>query len=263
PDMDKDQDTRNGAVNGARSDQSNISLDGVDVNDQSSGYAFTSVLPVTLDSVQEFRVTTANYNADQGQGSGAQVALITKSGTNSFHGSLYEYNRNTLTSANDYFIKQSQLATGEPNKPLKLIRNIFGGSVSGPLKKDRTFFFFNYEGTRRREDVPAVRSIPTASMCQGIIQYQDTSGGITTLHPSDIKALDPAGLGINPAILDLTGHTGYFDKTFCSGKYPTNDTSVGDGLNYAGYRFKAPVSFDEGALIARFDHRIDSAGKHS
>ena len=66
---DKDQDTRNGAVNGARSDQSNVTLDGVDVNDQSSGYAFTSVLPVTQDSVQEFRVTTANYGADQGQGS--------------------------------------------------------------------------------------------------------------------------------------------------------------------------------------------------
>jgi len=70
----KDQDTRSGSVNGARSDQSNISLDGVDVNDQSNGYAFTSVLPTTLDSVQEFRVTTSNYNADQGEGSGAQVA---------------------------------------------------------------------------------------------------------------------------------------------------------------------------------------------
>ena len=87
-DLDRDQDTRNGSVNGARSDQSNITLDGVDVNDQSNGYAFTSVLPVTLDSVQEFRVTTTNYGADQGQGSGAQVALVTKSGTNSFHGSL-------------------------------------------------------------------------------------------------------------------------------------------------------------------------------
>ena len=129
PDVDKENDTRNGAVNGARSDQSNISLDGVDVNDQSNGYAFTSVLPVTLDSVQEFRVTTTNYNADQGQGSGAQVSLVTKSGTNSLHGSLYEYHRNTITSANDYFIKQSELAANEPNQPLKLIRNIFGGSV--------------------------------------------------------------------------------------------------------------------------------------
>ena len=112
---DKDQDTRNGAVNGARSDQSNITLDGVDVNDQSNGYAFTSVLPVTQDSVQEFRVTTTNYGADQGQGSGAQVALVTKSGTNAFHGAAYEYLRNTITSANDYLVKQSELYVASLN----------------------------------------------------------------------------------------------------------------------------------------------------
>ena len=101
-------DTRSGAVNGARSDQSNVSLDGIGVNDE-GGHAFTSVLPVTLDSVQEFRVTTSNANADQGGTSGAQVALVTKSGTNSFHGSAYEYHRNTYTSANDYFIKSAEL----------------------------------------------------------------------------------------------------------------------------------------------------------
>src|SRR5208282_4255635 len=80
-DIDVDQDTRSGSVNGARSDQSNVTVDGIPVND-SGGHAFTSVLPVTLDSVQEFRVTTTNYNADQGSTSGAQVALVTKSGTN-------------------------------------------------------------------------------------------------------------------------------------------------------------------------------------
>ena len=90
PDVDRNVDTRSGAVNGARSDQSNITLDGVDVNDQVSGNAFTSVLPVTLDSVQEFRITTTNANADQGRSSGAQVALVSKSGTNNFHCSLYE-----------------------------------------------------------------------------------------------------------------------------------------------------------------------------
>src|SRR5437870_4755327 len=131
-DINTDVDTRSGSVNGARSDQSNITLDGVDVN-TSGGYAFTAALPVTLDSVQEFRVTTTNYNADQGASSGGQVSLVTKSGSNQFHGSAYEYNRNTYTSANDYFIKQSQLQGGEPNKPPKLIRNIFGGSVGGPF----------------------------------------------------------------------------------------------------------------------------------
>src|SRR6266403_924495 len=169
---DKDQDTRNGSVNGARSDQSNVTLDGVDVNDQSNGYAFTSVLPVTQDSVQEFRVTTTNYGADQGQGSGAQEALVTKSGTNNFHGSLYEYHRNTITSANDYFVKNAEALSGEPNVPDKLIRNIFGTSVGGPIQKNRLFFFVNYEGTRRREEDSTVRSIPSPAMRDGVIQYQ-------------------------------------------------------------------------------------------
>jgi hypothetical protein len=184
----KDQDSRSGSVNGARSDQSNITLDGVDVNDQSHGYAFTSVLPVTLDSVQEFRVTTSNYNSDQGGGSGAQVSLVTKSGTNKFHGSLYEYNRNTFTSASDYLLQQ----------PLKLIRNIFGVSVGGPIQKDRLFFFTNYEGTRRREATSAVRSIPTPSLCAGNLSYyayannDPTQPVVTqTLSASDLTSLDP------------------------------------------------------------------------
>ena len=262
-DIDKDQDTRNGAVNGARSDQSNLTLDGVDVNDQANGYAFTSVLPVTLDSVQEFRVTTTNYGADQGQGSGAQVTLVTKSGTNKFHGSAYEYLRNTATSANDYLVKGAEIRDGQPNKPLKLNRNIFGGSLGGPLRKDRLFFFANYEGTREREEQSIVRSIPTPSMCQGLLQYQNVNGGITTLTPADIQNLDPLHNGINPVMLDPIGHTGYLDKTFCTGQFITNDTSVGDGLNYSGFRFRAPVSLNNDAGIVRVDYHLTASGKHT
>jgi carboxypeptidase family protein len=295
----KDQDTRSGAVNGARSDQSNISLDGVDVNDQSSGYAFTSVLPVTLDSVEEFRVTTTNYGADQGEGSGAQVALVTKSGTNNFHGSLYEYNRNTATSANDYFVKGSELRdcvnNGTPlsdpscNKPLKLIRNIFGGSVGGPIQKDRLFVFFNYEGTRQREEHTQLRNIPTASLRDGVIQYQcqdaascpgDPVGvagisgtkypvqpGFFALSPQQITGLDPLSatctppwqpscpVGPNPVTLS------YFNQTY--GKFTPNDLSVGDGLNYSGFRFRAPFSLDNNALIARIDYHLTADAKHT
>jgi hypothetical protein len=260
---DKDQDTRNGAVNGARSDQSNVTLDGVDVNDQSNGYAFTSVLPVTQDSVQEFRVTTTNYGADQGQGSGAQVALVTKSGTNAFHGTLYEYLRNTITSANDYLVKQSELNIGAPNKPLQLNRNIFGATVGGPLRKDRLFFFTNYEGTREREQQRAERVIPTPSLCQGIFQYVNVNGGITTFNPTDLANLDPRNIGIDPAMLDLTNHTGYLDKTFCTGRTVTNDPSAGDGLNYAGFVFRAPTSLDNDVFIARADYRLTADGRHT
>ena len=101
------------------------------------GYAFTGVLRSTLDSVQEFRVTTVGFGADSGRSSGAQVSLVTKSGTNQFHGSLYEYNRSSLGEANDWFNKQAELSHGLPNVPGKLIRNTFGASLGGPIKKEK------------------------------------------------------------------------------------------------------------------------------
>ena len=281
----KDQDSRNGAVNGARSDQSNVTLDGVDVNDQSAGYAFTSVLPVTLDSVQEFRVTTSNYNADQGEGSGAQVALVTKSGTNNLHGSLYEYHRNTFTSANDYFIKGAEAQSGAPNVPDKLIRNIFGVSVGGPIQKNRLFYFVNYEGTRQREEDSTVRTIPSPSFLDGVIQYQcaDANGngsnldecpgnstgvaglsgkmypspaGYFALGSSDITNLDPLLQGPNTALLNS-----YFVPTY--GAFAPNDSSVGDGLNYSGFRFRAPTSLNNNAFIAKVDYHLTADGKHT
>ena len=98
------------SVSGARADQSNVTLDGIDVNDPQFGTAFTCALRVTLDSLQEFRVTTSNYGAEAGRSSAAQVSLVTKSGTNSFHGSGYYVHRDTKFSSNEYFLKLSQLA---------------------------------------------------------------------------------------------------------------------------------------------------------
>ena len=200
-DIDLNQDTRSGSVNGARSDQTSVSMDGIDVTDQVTGLAFTSILRTTPDSLQEFRVTTSNPTAAEGNSSGAQVALVTKSGTNSFHGSLYEYLRNTATSANDYFIKESQLASGVPNKAPKLNRNVFGVAVGGPLKKNRLFVFANYEGRRDREQNSVVTTVPTATLRQGQVLYPDTSGNITTVNPSDLQKWDPLGIGVNSPVL--------------------------------------------------------------
>ena len=208
-------------------------------------------------------MTTTNYGADQGQGSGAQVALVTKSGTNAFHGSLYEYLRNTITSANDYLVKQSELNIGDPNKPLQLNRNIFGVSAGGPVKKDRLFFFTTYEGTREREQQRAERVIPTPSLCQGIFRYVNVNGGITTFTPTDQANLDPRHFGIDPAMLDLTNHTGYLDQTFCTGQTVTNDPSAGDGLNYAGFVFRAPTKLDNDVFIAKLDYHLTADGRHS
>ena len=273
-------DTRKGAVNGARSDQSNVTVDGVSVNDE-GGAAFTSVLPVTLDSVQEFRVSTTNYNADQGGSSGAQVALVTKSGTNNFHGSAYEYHRNTYTSANDFFVKSGEMQTcidngtslsdESCNKPPKLIRNIFGGSVGGPIKKDRMFLFMNYEGTRRAEAQSQTLAVPSLTMRDGIMQYncEDASlcnGGTVTglsgtsytvaagnnaLSPQTITSMDPLGIGPNTAVL---AYLNTFPKPNCS--------NAGDGLNYGCFNFSAPISDTENVYIARLDYNITRDAKH-
>ena len=142
--------TRTGYVNGGRADQANVTLDGIDVNEQQRGLdvvtdeAFASVIRVTRDSLQEFRVTTTNPNADQGRSSGAQVSLVTRSGSNDFHGSLFETHRNTVTSANDFFNNKD----GVPRP--QLLRNIFGGSIGGPIKRDGPSSFSPMKDSAKR-----------------------------------------------------------------------------------------------------------------
>lgn len=164
-------DTRSGAVNGGRSDQTNITLDGVDNNDQSNGFAFQGAVRSTLDSIEEFRTTTTNANADEGRSSGAQVQLVTKSGTNSWHGSAYELNRSNIGEANDWFNENAQVSSGLPNIPGFLRRNTFGASVGGPIKKDRLFFFANWEKQIQHESTQTTRIVPSANLRNGIASY--------------------------------------------------------------------------------------------
>ncbi|HYW45756.1 MAG TPA: carboxypeptidase regulatory-like domain-containing protein [Bryobacteraceae bacterium] len=239
-------DKRDGAVNGGRADQSNVTLDGVDVNDQNARAAFTSVLRVTLDSVEEFRTTTTNGAANIGRGSGADVAMVTKSGTNEFHGSLYEYRRGTETAANSFFNNRA----GVPIAPLLI--NVFGGSAGAPIKKNKAFIFFNYEGRRDASSSTTTRTVPAETLKQGIVLYHDKSGVLHQLMPADIKGIDPLGIGVNPAAL----------KELSS--FPVGNTSTaGDGLNTTGYLFNSPGYNIQNTYIARLDYKLDNAGKHS
>jgi hypothetical protein len=243
---------RDGAVNGGRSDQSNVSLDGVDVNDQNARTAFTSVLRVTLDSVAEFRTTTSNGAADTGRGSGADVALVTKSGTNEFHGSLYEYRRGTETAANSFFSNSA----GVPIAPLLI--NVFGGSAGAPIKKNKAFVFFNYEGRRDASSSGVNRTVPSETLKQGIVQYHDKNGVLHQLTAADVKSIDPSGIGINQAALKTL-------QAFPVGNSTVGDSSVftPDGVNTTGFLFNAPTHSDQNTYIARLDYNIDSAGKHT
>ncbi|MHB1021291.1 MAG: TonB-dependent receptor [Acidobacteriaceae bacterium] len=254
--IDANADSRSGVVSGARSDQTNITLDGVDNNDQVNGTAFTGVLRSTLDSVQEFRVTTSNSNADSGRSSGAQVNLVTKSGTNSLHGALYEYNRSSLGQANNWFNKQAELNSGLPNRPGKLIRNTYGASLGGPIVKDKLFYFLNYEGQRTSENVQESRTVPTDLLRAGNIQYlhTDASGNTTNvlLDPSQIAGMDPncSGNGTCPwgpgddpyslAVFQLYPHANGFNS--------------GDGLNTGSFSFSAPNPAILGTYIAKIDY---------
>lgn len=240
-----DTDSRNGAVNGGKSDQANVTLDGIDVNDQMDRNAFTSVLRMTPDSVQEFRVTTLNANADSGRTSGAQVVMMTKSGTNDLHGTAYEYHRNTITTANGFFNNAAGV-----ERP-KLIRNIFGVSLGGPIKKNKMFLFGNWEGRRDAKDGTELRDVPSMEMRQGIVRYTRDDGSIASVTPADVtNMLDPRG--VNQAALKVMQ------------SYPVpNDFTVGDGLNFQGYRFKAATPLRWNTYIAKFDWVLDSQSRHT
>lgn len=258
--------TQNGEVLGARRDQNNITLDGVDVNDnQNSGIktvttngnntgsnlptaGFNSALPVPLDSVQEFRVTVGGVGANQGRSSGGQVSLVTKSGTNEFHGSLYEFNRNTALAANDWFNNRS----GNPRTPL--VRNQYGVSLGGPVKKDRLFFFANWEHRTDASGQVQTVTLPSETLKQGTILLRANDGSIQTLNAADIIAIDPLHLGYSSAMRSLL-------TSYPVGNDPTLGTDK--GLNFSGLRFNAPYRQSDNVYVAKMDANLDRTGNHT
>jgi hypothetical protein len=253
-----------GSITGARSDQGNITLDGIDVNDQETGQAFSSTTPISVDSVQEIRTITAGETADFGRSSGGMINLETKGGTNNFHGNLREYNRNTLLEANDWFSNRDKI----PRAPL--VRNQFGGSIGGPIKKDKIFFFFDYEGLRQASSVGYDRSVPTAQFRSGELAYVNNTTNPSTglpcdgtarlntaptcisfLNASQIATLDPQGTGINQALM-----------TYMNSRYPLpNDPTGGDGINSEGFHFVAPAHNTVNLYTTRLDYNLSDHHK--
>jgi hypothetical protein len=240
--------TATGQVIGAKADQNNVTLDGVDVNDSQGANGFNAVLPIPLDSVQEFRTTVAGQGADQGRSSGGQVSVVTKSGSNSFHGSLYEFHRNVKTAANNWFSNRAGIAREN------LIRNQYGASLGGPVIKNRAFFFFNWEERKDRSASAQSRIVPTETYRNGIIQMRTNSGGIQSLSPAEIRQIDPLGRGASAYMLEQMK------------KYPLpNDLLNGGdrGLNFATFRFNAPYKRDDRAYVGKMDFNLDKAAMHT
>ena len=198
---------------------------------------------------QEFRVTVGGEGADQGRSSGGQVVLVTKSGTNQLHGSLYEYNRNTATSANTWFNNQS----GVPVQ--QLVRNQFGASIGGPIKKDRMFYFFA---------IGSSASTPAAwrrcgrclrrSLKQGFCRSQLTDGSVQTISPSELPQIDPLGIGLNTPYQKILN------------QYPGRQRSrirPGRRIELQRLPVQRAGSFEQHGLGAKLDYRLDDAGKHT
>ena len=247
--------TMDGSATGARTDQNRLTLDGLDVNDMATGAILlnASSSPSTttvhtiignapVDSVQEFRGTTAGALSSNGNGGGGQFDMVTKSGTNHFHGNINEYHRDTDLEANEWFNNFD----GVPRSPL--IRNQFGGNIGGPLWKNKIFFFFDYNGRRDTLAAQAERTVPTDSFLKNdtITYYTNIAAGTTnSIDAAQVAGFDPKNEGFDQDMLDVIG-----------GRYPSPNDFTGDKgdlLNTAGYRFNAPTPWKENNYVGRLD----------
>ncbi len=275
--------TRDGNVAGSRADQANITLDGVDINETQTNSvganvqddpiasnlpANNTVLRLNSEAIQEFRVTTTNPNANQGHSGGAQISVVTRSGTNEWHGSLFELYRSAGLAANDFFNNRNgrfvatdtsvilgQAKVGDLRNPRpQLIRHSFGGSFGGPIVKEKAFFFYSYEALRQTSQTTVVRTVPLASLGRGELRYRTSANNIVTLTTAQLNAAFPA-LDMNPAAIQVLASA--------AAKYPANDFTTGDStasqlLNTAGFRFNAPTPVKLNSHVGRFDWNLNS-----
>jgi Carboxypeptidase regulatory-like domain/TonB-dependent Receptor Plug Domain len=203
-------------VNGQRSEFNNFLLDGIDNNAYgTSNQGFSNqAIPPSPDAISEFRVQTDNYSAEYGRSAGAVINVSIRSGTSQFHGKAYDYLRNTVFNAVGPFTPPTNPLTGKPQKPI-LIRNQFGGSFGGPIWKNHTFFFIDYEGTRQVVHAFNSATVPTANQL-GISALAKANGGYTFLAAAGSTE------GSNPVPLrnPLTG------QSYANGVIPFSDPSV-------------------------------------
>lgn len=250
--------TPTGEITGARNDQSSFTLDGIDVTNNSVGglgtYAF---LPI--DSVEEFRVSVANPEAQFGRGAGGQVSLISRSGTDQYHGSVYWYHQNDELNANSWDNNRLTLTNPE------LKDNRFGARAGGPLWfpwHKKTYFFANYEGRRFPNSTLQSRVVPTDTLKQGILRFRDASGNIvsynlgtsTACGLTGTGACDPRGLGLSPSLTALW-------KLMPTG----NDSTVAniDGLNTTGFTTNVGTPLTNDFYDLRLDQSLSSKWRAS
>jgi hypothetical protein len=247
-----------GQIAGARDEQITFTLDGGDVTSDlegNNGYAAppgeptpSPVVPIPVESTQEFQVATTNPNSTFARSSGGQVAILTKAGTNTLHGSVYEFHNDDGLNGNTW--TNNRLRIHRPHS----VDNRFGATLGGPIWKDKFFLFGNYEGRRFYDDSTFNTVIPTATLRTGIIQFRDASGAVDqfSFQPGNITtacgglSCDPRNIGMSPVIAAQMA------------LYPAsgNNASLGDGFNTTGFTFNAPTPVLQDIGVLRADYKI-------
>ena len=219
------------SVNGGRDRNNNFLLDGTNNNDP--GVPGSGLVTLNPDATEEFRVITDGYLPEFGRNSSAVIDIITRSGTNSFHGDLYYFGRWNALGARDFFNTE---ATG-PQSPY--VRNTFGTSVGGPVIKNKVFFFFNYEGNRFATATTSVATVPDAAFKTGVFTYTDPTAGPVNINVSTPGSPNNAfGLALDPQTQKILNFypapNGPDVVQGVSSQYFFGDTDLNNASNYLG-----------------------------
>jgi hypothetical protein len=228
------------SVNGLRSSFSTVTLDGINIQDNFSRTNGLDYMPMrtTIDQVAEITVASSNSGATLGGGA-SQFVLSTRSGSNTFHGAFYWFNRNSALAANDWFNNQSGV------KRTFIDLNQPGASLGGRLIRDKLFFYVNYELYRDKEQSSRLRTVLTDPARNGIFSYRDTSGA-----PHSVNLQSLRNFQFDPTIKAMIGQLP-----------EPNSSGAGDGLNTSGYRFNARSNEYRDQLVYRMDYYVST--KHS
>ncbi len=243
-----------GTVDGLAPNTNNLKVEGIFSSatnfDQSPANSST---PVPMEAVGEYRITTSASLADAGRGSGAKVSVFLKSGSNQLHGSVLEFNRNTIMAANTFFNNRAGLPRPVIN------RNQFGFSLGGPIIKNRTFFFGTFEQSIQATTSTSNRLVYTRSLRDGTFRFNTQKANSIFDVDANGNPLVPYGT-INLLTVDSTrqGLDPFFVEPMLKVLPLPNNYDVGDGLNTAGYRYVTPDSTKTDQELFKIDHELNN-----
>ncbi len=254
------------SVHGSRDRAFNFTLDGIDINESTAGGSNFTPLRPNPDSITEFQVVTSNFTAELGRSSGAQVSFVTRSGTNQFHGNGFEFYRTPRLDAKSYPVTIAGTPKGQ------FVQHIFGGSVGGPIKKNKLFFFTNLQLLRAYDTALVTRTVYTAQARAGLFRYvvgrANAPAGTATpsvngsgnailptctgTPPTNAPCISSYNIASNPTGIGLDPTLG----GIINGEPLPNNFTVGDGLNTAGFDWGSPQHERQYDFVTKFDYKL-------